>query len=251
MWSLEKLSTVNMDLGKLFGVASVDDPKSGWPIFRCVRFLSPFGSLESIGTLHSTTGPYIRRMAKLHKLLSSIQHPSGRRNLNPVYVFVGYSRGALLALDVVARATRQQRTSRKAAWLDRLRGIVSIGGPVFGAEGADFANAPGHLFHTILDPVRAFGQALDFEHEGDAGSLGHALEIFKNSVEFFRLGFNLVQMNKTKMSERRYGPWHSLSKKLMRLVCLSPRVPLSLTGCRLLFERRHILSVSTTRISNA
>lgn len=202
VWSLEKLSTLNMDLGALFDAVSIDDPATGYPLFRCLRFQSPFGSLESVGTLQSTTGPYIRRMTKLHEILTSIQHPSTRRNLNPAYVFVGYSRGALLALDVLARATRQDKTSRKTPWLQQVRGMVSIGGPIFGAEGADFANSPGHLFHTVLNPIRTFGQKLDFEHEGDAGSFGHAKEIFKNSIEFLKLGLNLAQMNRTKLSER-------------------------------------------------
>ena len=238
VWSLEELSTINMDMDKLFGVASVDDPKSGQPLFRCIRFLSPFGSLESIGTLHSTTSPYIRRMAKLHTLLTSIRHPSQPRNINPAYVFVGYSRGALLALDVLARATRQQHTARKAPWLARVRGVVSLGGPVLGAEGADFANAPGHLFHTMLDPIRAFGQKLDFEHEGDAGSFGHAKEIFKNSVEFLKLGFNLAQMNKTKLSKRAVRSAALFEHETDEAGVPLPKISIMTDGFRrLLFER--------------
>jgi hypothetical protein len=238
VWSLEELSTKDMDLDQLFGVASVDDLKTGQPLFRCMRFLSPFGSLESIGTLQSTTGPYIRRMAKVHALLTGIRHPSGKRNLNPAYVFVGYSRGALLALDVLARATRQQHTARKAPWLARVRGVVSLGGPVFGAEGADFANAPGHLFHTMLDPIRAFGQKLDFEHEGDAGSFGHAKEIFKNSVEFLKLGLNLAQMNKTKLSKRAARSAALFEQETDEAGVPLPKISIVTDGFRrLLFER--------------
>ncbi len=192
IWSLDKLNNEKRAMSDIFDVASVDDDKSKQPEFRIIRFRPPFGSLESIGTLSTTSTGWLRRMNKIHTILTE------EIKLNPKYVFVGYSRGALVSLDVLARANRRPDAH---PWIRNVRGMTSVGGPLFGAEGPDFTTTPGHVFYHLLQPIREFAQSLDFEHEGDMGSLGHMKEILQNSWEFFKLGWDLTKVNQTGKSQ--------------------------------------------------
>ena len=204
VWSLDTLSTKKISMNKLFEATSVDlvdisdeaveEGRSKVPEFRVLRFRPPFGSMESIGTLASSAGHWLRRMVKIHTILTT------EMLLSPKYVFVGYSRGALLALDVLARGKRRIDAH---PWITNVVGCVAVGGPLFGAEGADFAHLPGHIFYDLLEPIRGFARRLDYGHEGDAGSVGHAKEIFQNSWEFLKLGWELSKVNNNqKKSDR-------------------------------------------------
>ena len=190
-WSLDALSQVDKTMKELFDATSVDNIHTNQPEYRVLRYRPPFGSLDSIGTLASSSVGWLRRMSKIHAILKT------NMKLNPRYVFVGYSRGANLALDVLARGHQRKDAH---SWISDVTGLVSVGGPLFGAEGADFAHLPGHVFYDLLEPIRSFARKLDFEHEGDAGSMGHAKEILKNSYEFLKLGWELASVDQSAKS---------------------------------------------------
>lgn len=92
-FSLDKLERVSMDLGDLLHVTTLED---GPISYNIVRLHSPQGSLESIGTLESSSTTFLRRLDKFFKLMDD--HLFG-----PVS-FLGYSRGALVALETLTRA---------------------------------------------------------------------------------------------------------------------------------------------------
>ena len=191
VWSLDALSSVQRNMSGLFDATSVDDA-SGKCTYRALRYRPPFGSLDSVGTLASSSIGWLRRMSKIHRLLKD------ELQLNPKYIFVGYSRGALLALDVLARGSRRKDAH---PWIADVNAAVALGGPLWGAESADFASLPGHIFFDLLEPIRAFARKLDYGHEGDAGSMGHAQEILQNSYQFLKLGFDLASVDQTAKSK--------------------------------------------------
>eukprot|EP00943_MAST-04B_sp_MAST-4B-sp1_P008606 g8606.t1 len=234
IWSLDKLNNEKRLMLDLFDVASIDDTESSKIEYRIIRFRPPFGSLESIGTLSTTSTGWLRRMNKIHTILSK------EIGLNPTYVFVGYSRGALVALDVLARANRRPDAH---PWIRNVRGMTSVGGPLFGAEGPDFTTTPGHVFYHLLQPIREFAQSLDFEHEGDMGSLGHVKEILKNSWEFLKLGWDLTKLNQTGKSRAAVDAEIMFKKECGEAGVPAPSISIITDGlAKLLFQNFDMMS---------
>ena len=164
VFSLDALANVEKPMLELFHATSVEGKqRNNAPEFRILRYSAPFGSFGSIGTIASSSTGWLRRMSKIHTILTQEMH------LNPKYTFVGYSRGALVALDVLGRG---QRRLDAHPWVHDVSAVVSVGGPLFGAEGADSIDLPGHVFYDLVKPIKQFAARLDYEHEGDAGSLG-------------------------------------------------------------------------------
>ena len=167
VFSLDALANVEKPMLELFHATSVEGKqRNSAPEFRILRYSAPFGSCDSIGTISSSSTGWLRRMSKIHTILTQEMH------LNPRYTFVGYSRGALVALDVLGRG---QRRLDAHPWVHDVSAVVSVGGPLFGAEGADSIDLPGHVFYDLVKPIKQFAARLDYEHEGDAGSLGTLL----------------------------------------------------------------------------
>ncbi len=117
---------VRRPLGEMFGVGSIDDPR-GNPLARVVVLRHHLDSLETVGSLEAIT-PVLS--ARLEKLFAVIGLPA---NL----VLLGYSMGAPVVLDIVAKAR-----SGRAAWLDRLRAVITVGGVVWGTHLADAVDGP-------------------------------------------------------------------------------------------------------------
>jgi hypothetical protein len=89
---LEKYKYEKRPLSELIDAASIDDA-NGKPLVKVILFNTKLGSLESLGDNGKRAEIFNRRLAKYLQL-------TGDQNL----VFLGYSRGTPLALEMVAQA---------------------------------------------------------------------------------------------------------------------------------------------------
>ncbi len=121
-----KMKEVNIDLGAIVRLGSIDDA-SGNPLVQLIVFQSPTGSLETIGPIALSRAAFARRVEKLLNLLpdAAVQNP----------FLLGYSRGGAIALDMIANAAKAPAGT--SAIMDKIRGIVTLGGVVYGSELAE------------------------------------------------------------------------------------------------------------------
>ncbi len=121
-FSLGENTLVEDSLGAVISVASID--KGNAPLIRLIGFRFPAAqTLESVGTIEDVSTIYRRRLAKVVALL-----PNDATNL----VLVGHSRGAAVALDMLAKGT-----AASEPWATKVRSVVSYGGVITGASTAD------------------------------------------------------------------------------------------------------------------
>jgi len=158
-FSLDANSNVTAKLLDLMSVASIDDA-DGHPLVNALLFNTPRFSLESLGTSPSISAIFSRRLSKFFALMGV---PSR-------IVFVGYSRGTSVALDMLAEAS-----TRQDAWVTHVGTMVSLGGVVFGSDLADQANVPGSDTNREIVLVRALHDELQVP--GDDASLFGTMHI--------------------------------------------------------------------------
>lgn len=125
-WDLRGVGPLERPLAELVSVASLDDA-DGAPVVGVVLLETPRYSLESTGPLGELSGPFTRRLTKALTLLEGAAPEE--------LVFVGYSMGTPVALDVLAGAGAQP-------WAGRVRAVVSLSGVNWGSTAADVALAP-------------------------------------------------------------------------------------------------------------
>ncbi|EKX37761.1 hypothetical protein GUITHDRAFT_116068 [Guillardia theta CCMP2712] len=186
-WSLDKLDFLVEPLAELVDVASIDakgveeeleegaSPSlpDGHPLIHLVRFNTPMGSLETMGTIERSSTTFLRRLTKVMRIMGG--------ELKDLYL-VGYSRGAAVALELLVQA---RKSPKLFPWVRRVRGVVSLGGVIYGTEAADTVTQD-HLHKKILESVLETVEHVDYSHEGDFGSVGHAKDIQSpfNIVDF-------------------------------------------------------------------
>ncbi len=93
VFNTEKLTYVEMPLSSLVEVVSVK-VRHLYRAFDVLRFSAITGSLETLGTEEESMEPYMRRLDKYFRIMGRIP--------NRIH-FVGYSRGALVALETLVR----------------------------------------------------------------------------------------------------------------------------------------------------
>ena len=111
-----------------FHISSLDDSR-GETQFRALLFNTPRVSLETIGDIRENAKDFKKRLERF-----SLAMGSAPENL----VFLGYSRGAMVALDLLAFAHQE-----KASWLSQVKGMVTLGGVIWGSELADLTEKEG------------------------------------------------------------------------------------------------------------
>lgn len=154
----EKMQEVAVPLTSRVRLASIDDA-AGEPLVQFIVLEAAFGSLDTIGTVKASSQTFLRRIKKVLALLP----PEASQNL----YFLGYSRGTAVSLDMIAEAHRAPPGSYP--FLDRVRGLITLGGVVYGSELSDFPYAPLQLSLPQLpnpfpqpDPIFLMQQAYAF-----------------------------------------------------------------------------------------
>lgn len=152
--------SVETPLHELFKVVPLEN--NGQKV-TVVWFTAPSFSIETLGNMSYVSSRYIDRLHKFFKLMPELQ-----KNI----AFVGYSRGTLVALDLLAKAR-----SENISWLPNLRAMVSLGGVTYGSDIADltFCEDPGATdaypkcktvaaLERLIDSFELIGQTPDMSY---------------------------------------------------------------------------------------
>ena len=123
-YSLAELGEIDAPLSDLIRTGSIDVDGQKEAI-RVIYVVPSLGSLESVGSMYQLYPIYKRRLDKFFKIVGI---PSN------VYIS-GHSRGAAVALDFLARISKDQASS---PWTREIRGFISLNGSLFGSH---YANA--------------------------------------------------------------------------------------------------------------
>jgi len=133
VYSLHDLAVTQKPIAETMSVTSFDDEK-GQPLVKAVFMKPGFASLETLGTIEDNTQIYLRRLAKLFKLVGAQD-----------FYLVGYSRGLPVALQVAVEAHDKQ-----VAFARHLRGVVSLAGVTYGTPLADVSFKAGDPTHELI-----------------------------------------------------------------------------------------------------
>lgn len=145
-FDIRELKEKPLPLNDLVNVGSLKG-KSGKTIARVALFYTPFMSLESMGSLDGHAAMFNRRLAKYLAL-------TGPQDL----VFVGYSRGTDLGLEMLAQAE-----AKKESWLSSVKAMISLGGVAWGSTLADDSEISQSTMGKVVQEVKNLRKGLDPE----------------------------------------------------------------------------------------
>ena len=149
VYSLHDLGVKERPIAETLHVTSYDDEK-GQPLIKAVFLRPPFASLETLGTVEENSALYLRRLAKLFRLV-------GEQD----FYLVGYSRGLPVALEVATEAHEKKLPLAK-----HLRGVVSLAGVTYGTPLADVAFKPGNPTQELIGVLTQLTKDLHSLPEG-------------------------------------------------------------------------------------
>lgn len=131
----------------LSDAVTVSEIPPDWPnpVTKVVLLKNLRGSFESFGSLGESAATMNRRLEKYLRL-------SGDTNV----VLVGYSRGALVALEMIAESSTQ-----KSSWLNSVKALVAWGGMIWGSVIANEALNPSSVTARMLSEIKSFRGKLD------------------------------------------------------------------------------------------
>jgi hypothetical protein len=145
-FDLDPMKAVDIDFDKLIQAASIDD-ETGQDLVRVLYLRPLFGSLETLGTLQGSSTVYLRRLNKIHNLLGDLKN----------CYLMGYSRGLNVALQCLHDASQDADVH---PWFKDIKGVVSLGGTLYGSPLADAIFAKGTLASQAFDRMNRLSEDL-------------------------------------------------------------------------------------------
>jgi len=179
VFDLETLAETPRDMKEIIEAASIDNAE-GKAVVRVIYLKPLLGSLETLGTLEDSSKLYLRRLNKLWAMLGPQEN---------IYL-IGYSRGLNVALDVMNRA---EASPGDYPWREKVKGIVSLGGTLYGSDIADAARKPGEVTYAAIE--RMVSLANDLKVLPDDASLADKLgAVVANSGAWAMAGVDLLKI---------------------------------------------------------
>lgn len=143
-------SLKHVPLSDLVSVSSIDDSNSK-PLVKVVLFMTPVLSLESVSNIAEVSRTFTRRLEAYFKVMGVPEN----------LAFLGYSRGGMIGLDMLAQANAKQKSGQSVAWLPKVRGMVAVGGVTYGSDLADQLDNPDMIITQQLNAVKKLAQSLE------------------------------------------------------------------------------------------
>lgn len=163
-FDFESFAEKELPLEELIKTASYDDAQ-GKPMLQLVVMrMKPFSG-ESVGSLKENSEVFLRRMDKYFKLVGEPEN---------LYV-MGYSRGASVALQMVV-----DLEEKDYSWETNLRGMISLGGVIYGAALADAAFDEADPLQAIAGRIKELSDSLEIPAD-DAGTIASLAAATRNS----------------------------------------------------------------------
>jgi hypothetical protein len=145
-YRLATLRTEEIPIDEAVDVASIDDAR-GEPLVTLAFMRPKAGSLETLGSIEESTATYLPRIDRYTALVGRPKN----------VIVMGYSRGAPVALDVVAEAARDRGAH---PWVDDVAGVGSLAGVLYGTPLADAVERPGNVTGELIGEISGLAQAL-------------------------------------------------------------------------------------------
>lgn len=128
VYQVRDQKNITVKMSEVMRVGSFD--RKGLPWVNIIMLTPKLGSLESLGKIRPLMENYARR---LHKILHNRR---GVDSLGDIYV-LGFSRGAAVGLDFLSYMN--EKPVGEYPWFQRVKGLVSLGGVLYGAQAPDRA----------------------------------------------------------------------------------------------------------------
>lgn len=172
-FSLEKMKSENIPIEELLSVGSIHD-NQGEAVANVVLFNTKLLSLESMGDIRDRAALFLHRLKLYFRVMGTPEN----------IAFVGYSRGTMVALEMLAQA---KASHEDRYWLPRVKALVSLGGVTYGSDLADLA------FNTkktnpapqLAQELALLGELHDSLHELSENPL-HDKNIQKQNLKIIR-----------------------------------------------------------------
>ena len=147
VYNFKEMGVVERPLSELISVGSIDN-QQGETLVKLIYLRPLFGSLETLGDISNKRSIYQRRLSKVFSILG----------LPEELYLMGYSQGANVALDFISDLAKK---SELYPWAENIRGMVSLGGVLFGSELSNMARDSQELSYKLI--VRLSQLASDLE----------------------------------------------------------------------------------------
>jgi hypothetical protein len=164
---------VNKPLDELILLSELKG-KNGAPMANVIEFAMPFMSLESLGSNESVANTYIRRLEKYFAVMGVPEH----------MVFVGYSRGTPLGLEMLSQA-------KNKPWIKNVKALVAHGGVIYGSGLADDIDKPGTANHRQVAAAQRLRDSLK-ETRG-MGRLARIKTVAKNTAAWAKFAATMAK----------------------------------------------------------
>ncbi|MBC7659011.1 MAG: hypothetical protein H7249_04820 [Chitinophagaceae bacterium] len=146
VYDFETMAETDHSLSEIIEAASLDDAQ-GRSLVRVLYMKPLYFSLESLGTLEDARTRYLRRLGKVWDVLGP----------QPNVYLLGYSRGVNVALAMLNTA---EKTPSAYPWYKNVKGVVSLGGTLYGSRLAEVATTPGQAFYAEFQRIRDLADEL-------------------------------------------------------------------------------------------
>ncbi len=178
-FEFESLKEIDAPISEFVKMGSIDD-KNGKALVQVITLKSRSFSAESLGKPEENASTYIRRISKIFDLIGNQESVA----------IVGYSRGALVALELIS-----QMESRKTElpWADSIKAMVSVGGVLYGASLADAAFDPKDPLNGVLKRIEQLTSELELP-DADIKTREKLMMATRNTARWAKAGKDVLAM---------------------------------------------------------
>jgi pimeloyl-ACP methyl ester carboxylesterase len=226
------------DLVHISGLRVPGQSSSERDAIQLITLTVPILSTESLGDQYQMSNIYLRRLQKVFNILGTTPE-----NL----VFIGYSRGGPIALDMVAKMKAQE-----IPWLSHTKGVITLGGVTLGTELSDLATGDrlnneeelDESFHQ-MNMIRQLARDLEYTgQDPDAPrwqrilvAATSPLTINRNTQRFIHLIKSFLPQESITLPDHTSNPLklssmlkalRKIAKKTTPYLLLNPSMPLNL-----------------------